>query len=76
MCCCGSWWKRKLQRLLPTRPRTKKVRGKMREVKLNKVLVQERAPFPIAQSKGKTKTNMGSPIKNLMRLQKNLRGRK
>jgi hypothetical protein len=66
MCCCGSWWRRKLQRFLPTRPRTKKVRGKMKEAKLNKVLVQERAPFPITQNKGRIEANVGSSIKNLL----------
>jgi hypothetical protein len=35
----------------------------MREAKMNKMLVQERAPFPITQSKGKTEANVGSLIK-------------
>ncbi len=43
----------------------------MREAKVNKVSVQEKGPFPIAQSKGRTEANMGSSIKNLMQFQKN-----
>jgi hypothetical protein len=42
--------------------KNKKKKGKD-GVRLNKVLVQERTPAPIAQNKGKTEANMVSLVK-------------